>query len=99
MSYLLGVRYLSQRETTYILEYYRNGTGFTKEESQNFYRFVDRAYDQYLAIGSTAALGKALNLGQVITAGPTRCKTISTCGSARKSLSTFSIVPRPLRRS
>ncbi|MBP1715143.1 MAG: hypothetical protein H6Q42_3346 [Deltaproteobacteria bacterium] len=63
-SYLLGVRYLSERETTYILEYYRNGTGFTKEEFQDFYRFVDRAYDQYLATGSSAFLAKAQNLSQ-----------------------------------
>jgi len=63
-SYLLGVRYLSQRETTYILEYYRNGTGFTKDEFQDFYRFVDRAYDQYLTTGSDALLGRALNLSQ-----------------------------------
>ena len=63
-SYLLGVRYLSQKETTYILEYYRNGTGFTKGEFQDFYRFVDRAYDSYLATGSDALLGRALNLSQ-----------------------------------
>ena len=63
-SYLLGVRYLSERETTYILEYYRNGTGFTKDETQDFYRFVDRAYDQYLATGSSAFLAKAQNLSQ-----------------------------------
>ena len=64
VSYLLGVRYLSQRETTYILEYYRNGTGFTKGELRDFYRFVDRAYDSYLATGSDALLGRALNLSQ-----------------------------------
>jgi len=64
VSYLLGVRYLSQRETTYILEYYRNGTGFTKGEFQYFYQFVDRAYDNYLATGNDAPLGKALNLSQ-----------------------------------
>jgi hypothetical protein len=63
-SYLLGVRYLSQRETTYILEYYRNGTGFTKGEFQDFYRFVGRAYDSYLATRSGALLGRALNLSQ-----------------------------------
>jgi hypothetical protein len=64
VSYLLGVRYLSQRETTYILEYYRNGTGFTKGEFQDFYRFVDRAYDSYLTTGSDALLGRALTLSQ-----------------------------------
>jgi hypothetical protein len=63
-SYLLGIRYLSERETTYILEYYRNGTGFTEEEFQDFYRFVDRAYDQYLATGNDAVMGRAQNLSQ-----------------------------------
>lgn len=64
VSYLLGARYLSQRETTYILEYYRNGTGFTKGEFQDFYQFVDRAYDSYLATGNEALLGRSLNLSQ-----------------------------------
>jgi hypothetical protein len=63
-SYLLGIRYLSERETTYILEYYRDGTGFTKGEFRDFYRFVDRAYDQFLATGNDALLGRAANLGQ-----------------------------------
>ena len=64
VSYLLGVRYLTQRETTYILEYYRNGTGFTKGEFQDFYRYVDRAYDSYLTTRSDTFLGKALTLSQ-----------------------------------
>ncbi len=63
-SYLLGIRYLSERETTYILEYYRNGTGFTEGEAQDFYNFVDRAYDHYLATGNSAFLAKAQNLSQ-----------------------------------
>jgi hypothetical protein len=63
-SYLLGIRYLSERETTYILEYYRNGTGFTEEEFQDFYRFVDRSYAQYLATGNDAVMGRAQNLSQ-----------------------------------
>jgi hypothetical protein len=60
----LGIRYLSERETTYILEYYRNGTGFTEKEFQDFYRFVDRSYDQYLATGNDAVMGRAQNLSQ-----------------------------------
>jgi len=64
ISYLLGVRYLSQRETTYILEYYRSGTGFTKDEFQDFYRFVDRAYDQFLSSGNEILLGRAGSLSQ-----------------------------------
>lgn len=64
VSFLLGIRYLSQKETTYIIEYYRNGTGFTKEELQNFYRFVGQGYDYYLSTGSRTLLGKAQNLSQ-----------------------------------
>ncbi len=64
VSYLLGVRYLSQQETTYILEYYRNGMGFTKDEFRDFYQFVGRAYDNYQATGSDALLGRAVNLSQ-----------------------------------
>jgi len=64
LSYLFGVRYLSQRETTYIFEYYRNGTGFTKEEFSDFYRLINRAYQSYLTNGSEALLGKAMNLSQ-----------------------------------
>jgi hypothetical protein len=63
-SYLLGIRYLSERETTYILEYYRNGMGFNRGEFQDFYRLVGRAYDQYLATGNQTALGRAANLSQ-----------------------------------
>jgi hypothetical protein len=64
MSYLFGVRYLSQRETTYIFEYYRNGTGFTKEEFSDFYRLINRAYQSYLTNGSEVLLGKAMNLSK-----------------------------------
>jgi hypothetical protein len=63
-SYLLGVRYLSRRDTTYILEYYHNGTGFTEGEVQDFYNLIDRAYDQYLATGNSAFLAKAQSLSQ-----------------------------------
>lgn len=58
-SYLLGLRYLSARDTTYILEYYRNGPGLTEGEMGNFVQFVDNAYAQYLATGNDAALRQA----------------------------------------
>jgi len=47
-TYLLGMRYLSEAETTYILEYYHNGIGFGSSEMQAFYSFVDGAYQRYL---------------------------------------------------
>lgn len=63
-SYLAGVRYLTEIDTTYFLEYYRNGAGYTKEQSADFYGFVDSGIAQYNATGSTAPLQKALNLTQ-----------------------------------
>jgi hypothetical protein len=36
-SYLLGMRYLTERDTTWIVEYYRNGTGYTEAQAQAFF--------------------------------------------------------------
>jgi len=47
--YLLGLRYLSGAETTYILEYYHNGIGFDSNQMADFYSFVNIAYERYLA--------------------------------------------------
>jgi len=58
-SWLLGLRYLTEKDTTYILEYYRNGTGFTGQEMQDYFTFVHNAYDSYLSTGSDALLQKA----------------------------------------
>jgi hypothetical protein len=59
-SYLLGLRYLTESDTTYIAEYYRNGTGYSDEEAGQFYQFVDTAF----ATGNNALVQKALSLGQ-----------------------------------
>jgi len=40
-SYLLGLRYLSARNTTYILEYYHNDSGLSKQEAGLFFERVD----------------------------------------------------------
>lgn len=58
-SYLLGLRYLSQAEVTTILEYYRNGAGYTEEELRDYFTFVHAAQDQFLATGDTALLERA----------------------------------------
>jgi hypothetical protein len=63
-SYLAGLRYLTARDTTYILEYYRNGTGLGETDMRNFERSVDSAYAGYLATGSDAALLRAANLAR-----------------------------------
>ena len=63
-SYLLGLRYLTERDTTYIAEYYRNGTGYSDQEFQQFYQFVDTAFTQFQQTGSSALMQKALSLSQ-----------------------------------
>jgi hypothetical protein len=63
-SFLLGLRYLTERDTTWILEYYRNGPGFSESEMQRFVGYVDQAYAQYLATGNDAALRRGANLAR-----------------------------------
>src|SRR3990172_6607437 len=40
VNYLLGLRYLTEKETTYILEYYRDGTGLSRKQMTDFFSFV-----------------------------------------------------------
>jgi hypothetical protein len=63
-SYLLGVRYLSEKLTTYLLEYYHNGTGYTKGEMSDFFSFVDQGYNQFLTTGNPSLISRASNLAQ-----------------------------------
>ncbi len=64
-SYLIGIRYLTEKDTTYIVEYYRNGIGFTSGEIRNYFSFIDNAYNSYISSGSDVLLKKA----STITAG------------------------------
>jgi hypothetical protein len=61
-SYLIGIRYLTENETTYILEYYYNGTGFTSGEMRDYFEFINKGYDSYVSTGSDTLLKKALNI-------------------------------------
>ena len=36
-SYLIGLRYLTERDTTWIAEYYRSGTGYSEAQAQDFF--------------------------------------------------------------
>jgi len=44
-SYLLGVRYLTQGEVTWIAEYYRNGAGYSAQELSVYYQFLETALE------------------------------------------------------
>lgn len=56
---LLGLRYLTEREVTWIAEYYRNGSGYKADALADFYAFADAA----LGAGGAAAV-KAASLAQ-----------------------------------
>jgi hypothetical protein len=58
-SYLLGIRYLTASDTTFILEYYRNGTGFSHLEMKDYFSFIDKGYDLFLSNGNDSLLKKA----------------------------------------
>lgn len=51
-SWLLGLRYLTQGEMTWIAEYYRNGAGYAWQDMDAYHQFLDTAF----ASGAPAAL-------------------------------------------
>ena len=63
-SYLVGIRYLTPFDTTFICEYYRNGTGFTTNEMENFYAFVDKDYDISLTSDDDSLLKNAASFAE-----------------------------------
>jgi hypothetical protein len=62
ISYLLGLRYLTEKETTYILEYYRNGTGFSRDQFEDFTAFIDNSYTAFRNTGSDSGLVRGSQL-------------------------------------
>jgi hypothetical protein len=61
-SYLLGARYQTIHDTTFILEYYRNGAGFTAQQMNEYYSYLNNSYDSYRLTGSTSLLSTAQSL-------------------------------------
>lgn len=60
-AWLLGMRYLSTTEITWIAEYYHNDGGYTQEQLSDYYTFIDTS----VASGSASSLyRKARNLAQ-----------------------------------
>ncbi len=64
MKFLLGIRYLTTSNMTFIVEYYHNGAGLDENDADHFYRFVDGAYDTYVSTGNSFGLDKAARLSQ-----------------------------------
>jgi hypothetical protein len=64
MSYLLGLRYLTAQDTTFIVEYYDNGTSFTPTEVQDFVTFVDASDATFQHTGNASGLQHAQTLAE-----------------------------------
>jgi hypothetical protein len=58
-SYLFGLRYLTEGDTTWIVEYYRNGSGYTVDQMQTFYDLLDSGVTAYETSGDAALLNRA----------------------------------------
>lgn len=63
-SWLLGTRYLAPSNTTFIVEYYRRGTGFTRDEIGWYYDAVEKALSEFAVNADPRALQAAGSLGQ-----------------------------------
>lgn len=62
-SWLLGLRYQTEKDATYIAEYYHNGGGFSDGAMADYFSFVDAAYNSYTGTGSAALMQKAATFG------------------------------------
>jgi len=60
-SYLLGLRYLTKSDTTYIFEYFHDATGFAESEMTDYFSFIDKGYDTYLTSDDDSLLREASN--------------------------------------
>lgn len=63
-SYLLGLRYLTEAETTWIAEYYHNGSGFSRSEMRHYFALVHQGYEEFQATGESDLLQSAARLAR-----------------------------------
>lgn len=59
VSYLLGLRYLTERDTTYILEYFHNGAGYGGDQVDGFFAYQEMAWRQWLATQNPLTMQRA----------------------------------------
>ncbi len=61
-SFLIGGRYQTPYDSTFILEYYKNGIGYNAAEMNEYYSFLNSSYDFYRFTGDTSLLSQAQSL-------------------------------------
>lgn len=57
-SWLAGLRYLTEKDTTFIVEYYRNGSGYSPSEMQAYINQINLAYTTWQQGGNSTLLQK-----------------------------------------
>lgn len=62
-SFLLGLNFLTESSTTFILEYYHNGEGFHDPEADAYYTLVHSAFTQYRSTGNSSLLQEVDRIG------------------------------------
>ncbi|OPL16655.1 MAG: hypothetical protein AVO38_07615 [delta proteobacterium ML8_D] len=62
VSYLFGLRYLTENDITGIIEYYHNDAGYTEEEMERFFQLVSDGENQFLSSGSSLLLERARDM-------------------------------------
>jgi hypothetical protein len=55
-SLVMGLRYLTEANTTYIVDYFRNGTGYAPGAMEAYFDLIDRGYEAWTASGDTRTL-------------------------------------------
>ena len=64
LQWLLGIRYLTANNITWFVEYYHNGGGLDTADAENFYGYVDQAYNLFVTEGDDTQLKKASRLSR-----------------------------------
>jgi len=61
---LLGLRYLTENDTTLIAELYHDGTGYSQDEMDDFYTYAESALERYEKTNSAKLVREALSISQ-----------------------------------
>jgi len=54
-----GLRYLTATNTTFIVDYFRNGTGYARAEMETYFDAIERGYESWTASGDERLLALA----------------------------------------
>lgn len=56
LNWLIGLRYLTEQDTTWIVEYYRNGGGYSSNEMETYFQQAEQAWAAWQTSASATSL-------------------------------------------